>query len=213
MKYNTTTQSGFTLVETLVAITILLVVLVGPMTISSKAAQSSSFSSEQVTAFFLAQEGLEIVQKARDDLLVRSFATDATVADRAAWAAFTDAGNSGTYRFCYELYTATAGGCGLEMISRASGPAPTSDIRTPVDCGTATQATCNIRFDFSNVRSKFTHTSAGGSVTTPYNRRIFLTLISPNEVAVRSVVTWQSGNARQRQRVEVESRLFNTYGN
>ena len=52
-------QKGFSLVETLVAISILLIVIVGPMTISMSTAKSSSFASEQVQAFFLAQEGLE----------------------------------------------------------------------------------------------------------------------------------------------------------
>lgn len=66
-------QSGFSLVETLVAITILLVVIIGPMTISSSAAKSTSFASEQVTAFFLAQEGAELIEKARNDLLLEHF--------------------------------------------------------------------------------------------------------------------------------------------
>lgn len=49
--------------ETLVAITILLIVVVGPMKIIISASNSTSFSGEQVVAFFLAQEGAEIAQK------------------------------------------------------------------------------------------------------------------------------------------------------
>jgi prepilin-type N-terminal cleavage/methylation domain-containing protein len=52
-------QSGFSLVETLVAISLLLIMIVGPMAISAKTAKSTSFASEQVQAFFLAQEGLD----------------------------------------------------------------------------------------------------------------------------------------------------------
>lgn len=203
MKYASSQSSGFTLIETLVAITILLIVMIGPMTISSQTAKSSSFASEQVTAFFLAQEGAELIQKARDDLLVRSFASDATVGERSPWAAFTNTG-SGRYRLCYDA----AEGCGIEILTHGGS----TDISTPIDCGSSVQTDCDLWYSSSNVRSKFTHT-ASGNTATPYNRRIYLTLVNPNEVLVRSVVTWQSGNLRNEQRVEVESRLFNLYGN
>lgn len=60
-------RSGFTLVETLVAIAILLVAIVGPMSIAQKGAQSAYYANEQMTAVFLAQEALEAVRKVRDD--------------------------------------------------------------------------------------------------------------------------------------------------
>lgn len=209
-----TSQSGFTLVETLVAITILLVVMVGPMTISSQTAKSSSFASEQVTAFFLAQEGVELAQKARDDLLLSYFIdtnSDPNVftpSNPDPWVDFTNAG--GTYSLCYEAYTATQGGCGLEILTRNGTVG--ENVSPPIDCGTSVQNDCDLWYDPSNVRSKFTHDSSGATAS-PYNRRVFFTLVNANEVAVRSVVTWQSGNIRNEQRVEVESRLFNLYGN
>jgi prepilin-type N-terminal cleavage/methylation domain-containing protein len=208
MKYQSP-QSGFTLVETLVAITILLIVIVGPMTISSQTAKSSTFSSEQVTAFFLAQEGTELIQKGRDDLLVRSFASDATVLERTPWTNFTNT-SSGRYALCYEALGVNDGGCGLEVLVHTG--LGTSDVSTPIDCGSLAQNDCDLWYNSSNVRSKFTHVALGATAT-PYNRRIFLTVINSNEVLVRSVVTWQSGNVRNEQRVEVESRLFNLYGN
>jgi prepilin-type N-terminal cleavage/methylation domain-containing protein len=208
MKY-APSQSGFTLVETLVAITILLIVMVGPMTISSQTAKSSTFASEQVTAFFLAQEGVELMQKARDDLLVRSFATDATTAERSPWAIFTNTSASGRYRLCFDAVNGNEG-CGIEILAHNA----TTDISTPIDCGSMSAAkpqACHLWYASAAVRSRFTHSSTGNTMT-PYNRRIHLTLINPNEVLVSSVVTWQSGNLRNEQRVEVESRLFNLYG-
>ncbi len=58
---------GFTLVETLVAISILLLVIIGPMTIAQKGIQSSYYSSDQVTAVFLAQEAMEAIREVRDN--------------------------------------------------------------------------------------------------------------------------------------------------
>ncbi|MBP6924164.1 MAG: type II secretion system protein [Candidatus Pacebacteria bacterium] len=206
MKY-ASSQSGFTLVETLVAITILLIVMIGPMTISSQTAKSSTFASEQVTAFFLAQEGVELAQKARDDLLVRSFASNAIASELTPWATFTNT-SAGQYSHCYDAVE----GCGLEiLIHNGLGG---NDISTPIDCGSLAAAkpqVCHLWYAPSNVRSKFTHT-ASGNTQTPFNRRIYLTRVNADEVLVRSVVTWQSGNIRNEQRVEVESRLFNLYG-
>jgi prepilin-type N-terminal cleavage/methylation domain-containing protein len=59
-------RAGFTLVETLVAITVLLLAIVGPMTIASRGLQSAFFAKEQLTAVYLAQEGVEIVRSIRD---------------------------------------------------------------------------------------------------------------------------------------------------
>lgn len=58
---------GFTLVETLVAITILVVSIAGPMTIASKGMSSAIFAKDQITAFYLAQEAIEYIRNKRDE--------------------------------------------------------------------------------------------------------------------------------------------------
>lgn len=60
------TEKGFTLVETLVAITILLLVIIGPLTVAQKGIQNAYYANEQVTAVFLAQEAIEAVRELRD---------------------------------------------------------------------------------------------------------------------------------------------------
>lgn len=57
---------GFTLIETLVAVSILLVAIVGPMEIASKGLFSAFYAQDEITAFYLAQEGVEYVRNARD---------------------------------------------------------------------------------------------------------------------------------------------------
>lgn len=204
MKYKNS-QSGFSLVETLVSITILLIVIIGPMTISSSAAKSTSFSSEQVTAFFLAQEGLELVQKGRDDLFNRHFLSGNTpqyLPD--PWGDFTSSGNSGLYHDCYE-----SDGCGLETSGNAAG-----SLVTPKDCTSDTNQ-CLLFFNpaSGNIRSRYTHTTGVSTVPTPFTRVIKITydVAHPYEVRVISEVTWRSGNLKQKQTVSVESYLLNTY--
>jgi len=194
MKYPPS-QAGFSLVETLVAITILLIVIVGPMTISSSTAKSTSFSSEQVTAFFLAQEGAELVQKARDDLLVPYFADNT----QTPWATFSN--TSGTLQRCY-----AASGCGLEINTNTTGT-----LITPISCATITNCQLYRNDSTGAVRSRFTHT-ANGNTLTPFTRKITLTRINSDEVSVVSTVTWRTGSLRAEQQVSVETRLFNMYG-
>lgn len=63
--YNTTAR-GFTLIETFVAITILVTAIAGPLTLASKGLTSSLIARDQLTASFLAQEGIEYVRQKRD---------------------------------------------------------------------------------------------------------------------------------------------------
>lgn len=64
---------GFTLVETLVAISILVMVIVGPMTIAQKGIQNAYFANDQVTAVFLAQEAIEGIRGLRDELALEAY--------------------------------------------------------------------------------------------------------------------------------------------
>jgi len=57
---------GFTLIETLVAISVLLVSLAGPLSIAAQALQSAYHARNQITAFYLAQEAMEYVRAVRD---------------------------------------------------------------------------------------------------------------------------------------------------
>ncbi len=115
-------ERGFTLVETLVAVLILMMVIIGPMTIASRGIQGSYFANEQVTAVFLAQEAMESIQQLRDDNALEVFEGGSTE----SWEWYDDLESSckntganggcdynilmGTYHSC-----ATESNCKLEM--------------------------------------------------------------------------------------------------
>ncbi|MEX0652401.1 MAG: type II secretion system protein [Candidatus Paceibacterota bacterium] len=60
-------NKGFTLIETLVAVSILLLSISAPLTIASKGLASSYFARDQVTAFYLAQDAVEYIRNTRDN--------------------------------------------------------------------------------------------------------------------------------------------------
>lgn len=59
-------KKGFTLVESLIAITVLVLVTSGVSSAVQTGLSSYTFSKEQVAAFYLAQEGVEQIRNQRD---------------------------------------------------------------------------------------------------------------------------------------------------
>lgn len=73
---------GFTLIETLVAISLLSVAIVAPMSLTSQSLTTAYFARDEITAFNLAQEGLEAVRGFRDgQVLIISQTADASGID------------------------------------------------------------------------------------------------------------------------------------
>jgi len=58
--------AGFTLIEALAAIGIMLVAIVGPLTLASQSLRSATVAKEQITTAFLAQEAVELIRNVRD---------------------------------------------------------------------------------------------------------------------------------------------------
>ncbi len=59
-------KAGFTLIETLVAISILLIAIVGPMVLVTNGIKIAFYARDQITAVYLAQDALEAVRYLRD---------------------------------------------------------------------------------------------------------------------------------------------------
>lgn len=203
MIFHPQTQSGFTLVETLVAITILLIVITGPLTITTSAARSTSFSSEQVVAFFLAQEGAEIMQKVREDASIGRI--DSPSNPTFAWSRIMSEDDSGPNEGPYYRCFAT-NGCGLELIRNAG----TIVVSTQLDCR-ANGRDCDLLIG-PNDADKYTHIPGVGHVPSGFTRIIKLTTDPSNDaVRVESIVTWRTNSQRVEQEVKVETYLYNIY--
>ncbi len=64
--------TGFTLVETLVAISILMLAVTGPLYYASEALRAATYAKDQITAFYLAQDAFEQIRKIRDENIYSS---------------------------------------------------------------------------------------------------------------------------------------------
>lgn len=189
-------EEGFTLVETLVAITILLIVIVGPMSISTSSSKSTSFASEQVIAFFLAQEGVEIVHKIRDDELL-----DQNL-DPGAWDDIMDDSNGALLDYCYT--DDGDSGCGLELNTDND-----ATLNTVIRCD---NTDCLLNYSETGGRAKYTYSTAAATPTI-FSRVITMKNTTNDEVHVESTVYWRTGSQRSVQKVVVDTYLYDFYGN
>jgi type II secretory pathway pseudopilin PulG len=66
-KKNNERSRAFTLVETLIAISILMLSITGPLYFASESLKAAVYARDQITAFYLAQDAFEQIHKIRDD--------------------------------------------------------------------------------------------------------------------------------------------------
>jgi len=169
-------QRGFTLVETLAAILLLSIALVGPMVIAQKGLQASITAKDQDTAFNLAQDAIEYIRYVRD--------THCLTAGPSAGGC--PAGS----------WLAGAGAVDLTPCISTDGSA-TCTIDDFAGTASSCAGTCSaINFDTS--ASHYSYTSAGGTViTTPYTRTIAIKYnpscsgtCNPNEADITVGIGW-----------------------
>lgn len=185
MKFATVTK-GYSLVEVMVAISILMISIIGPMTIAVKSYQSAQYSRQQNTAFFLAQEGITAVNTLRNNGGVDAY-TNASV-DPWDWT------TNPNIDECYE-----ATGCNIDFRD-------SSLLDNITDCSVA--GACRLLFDADGARARY-QTNAGEE--SPYTRVITIELISAEEMQVESVVSWESKLLNSSQEVRLSTSLFNLY--
>ncbi len=63
-------KSGFTLLEALVAVSILMVAVMAPITIAQKGLSSATYTKNQMIASYLAQDAIEYIKNKRDEVSI-----------------------------------------------------------------------------------------------------------------------------------------------
>lgn len=189
-----TKHNGFTLVETLVAISVLLLVIIGPMTIAQKGIQNAYFANEQIVAVFLAQEAIEGVRELRDKNGLEAndnFETGqppgySTWAD---WMSSLPTGNC-----------ASGDECGFDRSESINAGNPI------FRCSDNGSVGCSIRKNLGS--NLYTHDA--GDATTIFTREIILGPDLGDMLSVTVEVTWSS-NLLGNRRVKLQTWLYNHY--
>lgn len=186
MKYSSSV-TGYSLIEVLVAISILMLSIVGPLTIAVKSIQSAQYARQQNTAFFLAQEGISSMNTIRNDAAISAFISGTPD----TWEWVDEAGLSP----CFD-----STGCDIDFRDE-------SLINNVTDCS-ASASECTLQFDESFGRVVYQHVQGA---ETPFTRVITLEEVSSDEVLVTSRVRWESTLLSQNQEVVLTTSLFDLY--
>jgi len=183
-------KKGFTLVETLVAIAILVTGIVAPMTIAARGLQSAFHAREQLTATFLAQEGTELVRLRRDNMAL----SEIQISNKTPWITSTPSGALAPGAECYNTT-----GCGLDGLS------------AQVDCGTT--GACRLHLDTTMAEKVlYAHNKIGGSwKQSPFTRSIQVSQVNTDQAKVIVTVEWHSGLFGAKKSVVLTSILADRY--
>ena len=190
MKRLVLNNQGYSLVEVLIAISILLITIVGPLTIAQKGLQNAIFAKQQNTSFFLAQEGLESIVKMREDQALLAYVESQSTPDT-------------SFDSWEDLETLDEDFSGNEICTVEEPCGINIEDNTLFSCA---DEDCNLYYHVSG-RASYSHNNGGEP--TPYRREIILDSNS-DRIHVRSIVTW---GIRTDQRVELETFVYNIYAN
>jgi len=200
MNINNQQHKGFTLVETMVAISILMFAILGPLSIASSGLVNARIARDQVTAFYLAQEGLEFVRYARDTNFLRN--------QNNVSSANADGDN---WLFGVNVCI-SANGCQIDVSryfdnKNVSAGGLASVINS---CGSG----CDTPLSIDSTTGMYTYDSASGNRFSPFIRTIRIDRITNdkggnNEIRVTSHVEWNTGVVTKE--VELVENIRNIY--
>ncbi len=179
---------GFTLVETLVAVSILSVSILAGFTAVQGSLKNSSLSKDQVTAFFLAQEAIEFVKNIRDEN------------------ALTNLGSTPTH-WLNRLAEDSSDPCWFGNVCRVDPyQYSISSVNAIVFCGTSSGSCPVLNQSISGSTTGLFGYTAGWPASR-FKREIQFEQITANQIYITVTVTWNMGTVPQT--FQVKQLLFN----
>ncbi len=178
-------KQGFTLIETLVAITVLTIAVAAPLTLAAQSLMAAYNARDQVVAFHLAQEAIETVRAQRDHNLLEIIK-----------------GNS-NLDWLNGLYVKSQNETSAEPFMVDS----ISSSNNFIQCSTSEGSSCN-NLLFNDTTGFYGHEVGNSS---KFKRFVNITEVSGSngaEVTVRAEVQWLAGRLGNTRRVVIEENLF-----
>jgi len=183
------TNKAFTLIETLVAISIFSLSVLGLMSVLASGLSNITYAKRKMTADYLAQEGIEYIRNMRDTYVLYSSDT------QTGWNAF-NVKVAGAIFPSGNTICATTNGCYLNT-DGLSYSVPSSMAMTlliPIACTNTTCSNAPLLYDSGNDLlwgGKYNYTLGTQS---GFIRTIKVNQISANETRIFSIVSWQQGS-------------------
>lgn len=171
--------SGFTLVETLVAISIFTVSILALISVLTSSISNTYYAKQKMIATYLAQEGIEYFRNMRDTYVVYDSTSTQT-----GWDAFKSKVVPSAGALC-----ASANGCyfNADNINYSDSTKPMIDIILTA-CSSSSCPNGTLLYNSTTGKYGFTGTNSG------FIRKILVSQISANETKIFSTVSWKQGS-------------------
>lgn len=171
---------GFTLVETLVAVSIFTVSVLALLVILSSSIANVSYAKKKIIAGYLAQEGVEYMRNMRDTFVLYSSSS------QNGWDAFI------TKTSLCDIIVDNTKSCYFDDANLFNGGImPMVNLVSVTACGAACPVMLYDATAGGATEGRYNYSSG---ITTDYIRKIKITLISPDEIKVSSTVSWLQGS-------------------
>lgn len=151
-------MKGFTLIETLVAVSILTLSIAGPLYTANSAIVAAENARNQLTASHLAQEGIEYVRWMRDNEYLAAYQTNPMTASTESWTEFLTGTSAASIALC------RTSKCMLDPAQSMSSGIGSQYSLQP--CGDASHV-CTKLYLSNNI-----YTQQAGVTATPFTRTI-----------------------------------------
>ncbi|MDO8594703.1 MAG: prepilin-type N-terminal cleavage/methylation domain-containing protein [bacterium] len=181
---------GFTIIETLVAIAVLLLAITAPLTIAERGLASAESARQEITAFYLAQEAVEYIRNLRDTNAING------LGGTSDWLENLD--------FCFDAEE----GCGVDPTANGTTEPQIIECETdPNDCLLYQYKTGTN----DKLLGLFGHRTTSGWEKAQYTRKVFVKEIEAGkEAKVRVTISWVAGALGSRT-ITVGENLLNWY--
>lgn len=206
MKFNST-QKGYSLVEVLVSISVLLIATVGPMAIATQGLKSSQFALEQNTAYFLAQEGIEAVFAIRNNYALADIDNGLGTSDDISWDWVIENGEllNKNDDPCHPGFRLNNNGASCDLGVQVNGGAYNQvDL---INCNGSRAENCNLKLNQSADRAMYNHDDGED---TKFSRVVTITRETDYSIKVESKVTWLSNVFKSEQSVVETTYLYDS---
>lgn len=171
----TKSGKGFTLIETMVAVTILTLAIAGPLYTASRAIVAAQNARDRLTASYLAQEGIEHVRWMRDNEYLAAYQAGGAAVSIAAWGNFLNGAAPDTASI---LQCRAPKLCTLDPVQGAASPltsCPGNACTAPL---------------YLLTNGVYSQQNLSGSKVTPFVRTIQAIDVSATDERIVSTVSW-----------------------
>ena len=176
-RFTVKNNKGFTLVESMIAVTILTFAVAGPLYTASRALVAAEIARDKLTASYLAQEGVEYVRAMRDNEYLSAYQAGGGAISSTAWNNFLNGSNAASITKCRAM-TCTLDTYPTVIMGTGSG----------LSLQTCSGSSCTPLYLANGIYTQ--QSTLTGAVRTSFTRTIKTTTVSANDERVVSTVSW-----------------------